>query len=139
MSPTLITEPAQSYGLSAPNSPTSPKFCRDTVAALLFANDRPDLVDVAKLLVSEAVTNVNLHTVAPTIRIDATVGRDSVRVTVHDDAPIDHLCLREATTDEESGRGLLLVQELAYAWGVAWTGGVQPTGKQIWFELREPA
>ncbi|MFE7121591.1 ATP-binding protein [Streptomyces sp. NPDC057654] len=139
MSSALITEPTQSYGLSAPNSPTSPKFCRDTVAAVLFANDRPGLVDVAKLLVSEAVTNINLHTATPTIRIETTVSRDSVLVTVHDDDPDSRPRLREARPDEESGRGLLLVQELASAWGITWTGGLQPSGKRVWFELRDPA
>jgi hypothetical protein len=37
----------------------------------------------------------------------------------------------------EHGRGLELVRELSYAWGVTWTGGTRPDGKRVWFELRD--
>ncbi|MEC4014768.1 ATP-binding protein [Streptomyces sp. H27-D2] len=138
MSTALLTTPAQSYRLSAPNSVTSPKVCRDTIAALLYANGHHELVDPARLLVSEIVTNITVHTTASAIHVEATVRHDTVLVSVHDNDPHGRPGPRAARDDEESGRGLLLVREIAYAWGVTWTGGLQPTGKRIWFELREP-
>ncbi|MGR3938082.1 ATP-binding protein [Streptomyces sp. BRA346] len=129
--------PPYAYRLSAPNSPTSPKACRDAVAALLQANDLHDLADTAKLLVSEAVTNVNRHTATELIHIDTLVHDGIATIAVRDSSPDRHPHLRHADTDEEGGRGLLLMQELAYAWGVTWANTLRPTSKHIWFELRD--
>lgn len=59
-------------------------------------------------------------------------------IAVRDSAPDRHPHLRHADPDEEGGRGLLLMRELAYAWGVTWANALRPTSKHIWFELREP-
>ena len=128
--------PPYAYRLSAPNSPASPKACRDAIAALLQANDLHDLADTAKLLVSEAVTNVNRHTATELIHIDTLVHGGIATIAVRDTSPDRHPLLRHADPDEEGGRGLLLMQELAYAWGVTWANGLRPTAKHIWFELR---
>ncbi|MEU8870615.1 ATP-binding protein [Streptomyces javensis] len=53
-------------------------------------------------------------------------------------SPERHPYPRVAGPDEEGGRGLFLMRELAHAWGVTWENGLRPTGKHIWFELREP-
>ncbi|MFC9226025.1 ATP-binding protein [Streptomyces hygroscopicus] len=131
-------EPASAYRLSAPNSPKSPRVCRDVIAALLHANDLHDLADTAKLLVSEAVTNVNQHTDTQLIHIDTLVRDRIATIAVRDGSPERHPYPRDAAPDEEGGRGLFLMRELAYAWGVTWENGLHPTGKHIWFELREP-
>lgn len=130
-----IDSPPPVYRLSAPNSPSSPKVCRDTIAALLCANDLAHLVDTAKLLVSEAVTNITLHTSTYMIELDALVQDGSLLVTVRDDDPDQRPRVRTPANDEETGRGLLLVQALSSTWGVTWTGGSQPPGKRVWFEL----
>ncbi|MFE2442472.1 ATP-binding protein [Streptomyces sp. NPDC021218] len=134
-----VTEPPYAYRLSAPNSPKSPRVCRDAIAALLQANDLHGLADTAKLLVSEAVTNVNQHTNTQLIHIDTLVRDRIATIAVRDGSPDRHPYPRDATPDEEGGRGLFLMQELAYAWGVTWEYGLRPTSKHIWFELREPA
>lgn len=132
-----IATPAhpQTYRLRTPNTASSPRVCRETVAALLQAAGHPGLVEVAKVLVSEAVTNVNLHTRSPVVHLEATVHVDRVLVSVGDDDPDGHPWARQPTADEERGRGLLILRELAQRWGVTWTGGLQPVGKHIWFEL----
>ncbi|MFJ9587210.1 ATP-binding protein [Streptomyces acidicola] len=133
----------QAYNLTTPNSPLSPKICRDTVALLLTANGHtPQLADTARTLVSEVVTNAVRHTGAATIRLDTAVTADGVRVAVYDDGPAGLLVPSKVTHetygssyDDEGGRGLLLVRALAQGWGVgsAYTPG--QGGKHVWFEL----
>lgn len=132
-------EPPYAYRLSAPNSPKSPKACRDAIAALLQANGLHDLADTARLLVSEAVTNVNQHTTTRVIHIDALVRDRIATIAVRDSSPDDLPRPRRAAADEEGGRGLFLMKQLAHACGVTWESGAHPTGKHIWFELRDPA
>lgn len=131
-------EPPYAYRLSAPNSPKSPKACRDAIAALLQANGLEDLADTARLLVSEAVTNVHQHTATPVIHIDTLVRDRIATIAVRDSSPDDLPRPRKAEADEEGGRGLFLMKQLAHACGVTWESGAQPTGKHIWFELRDP-
>ena len=82
-----------------------------------------------ELLVSELVTNVIRHAASPFTVIVRYDGR-ALRVEVGDgsrELPEQ----REVGDDEEGGRGLLLVEALAAAWGVV------PTlaGKRVWFEV----
>ncbi|SES47598.1 Histidine kinase-like ATPase domain-containing protein [Streptomyces sp. yr375] len=154
-----LPHPPQIYRLRTPNSPTSPKICRDTVALLLQVTGHPELRDTAGLLVSELVTNVGRHTGSLAVRLEAVVRHDRVRVAVYDDEPArppapsarpapDH--------DSDCGRGLLLVEAMATAWGVGaahpsslagltglsdpsnpsdLTGAAGLGGKHVWFEL----
>lgn len=124
------------YHLTTPNSPLTPKICRDTVAILLATNGHaPALADTARTLVSEVVTNAVQHTVSPTIDMETAVLADGVRVSVYDDSPTVHLVPVDAGWDGEGGRGLLLVQALAQAWGVA-AAAYPYSRKHVWFELR---
>ncbi|MEU9286963.1 ATP-binding protein [Streptomyces sp. NPDC048275] len=134
MTHTTLSTP-QTYHLTTPNSPLTPKICRDTVALLLATNGHtPDLADTARTLVSEVVTNALLHTTSPTIDMETAVLPDGVRVAVYDDNPAVHLAPLDTAWDGEHGRGLLLVQALAQAWGVT---PAHPYGrKHVWFELR---
>ena len=84
-----VAEPAYAYRLSAPNSPKSPKACRDAIAALLQANGLEDLADTARLLVSEAVTNVHQHTTTPVIHIDTLLRDRIATIAVRDSSPDD--------------------------------------------------
>ncbi|MFI1678876.1 ATP-binding protein [Streptomyces sp. NPDC020607] len=132
---------SQTYRLTTPNTPLSPKICRDTVAMLLTANGhRPDLTDTARTLVSEIVTNAVTHTGSLTIDLETVVLRDGVRVAVYDDhAATEPLAALDVSRDSEHGRGLLLVQALADDWGVAPAArphGEGGEGKNVWFELR---
>lgn len=125
----------QTYHLTTPNSPLTPKICRDTVVILLVIHGHTsDLADTARTLVSEVVTNAVLHTGSPTIDMETAVLPNGVRIAVYDDSPAAHLAPIDATWDGECGRGLLLVQALAETWGV--TPAHPYSRKHVWFELR---
>ncbi|MEH0577711.1 MULTISPECIES: ATP-binding protein [Streptomyces] len=132
--------PPQIYRLRAPNSPTSPKICRDTVTLLLRVNGHhPELVETAGLLVSELVTNVSVHTGSLAVRLEAVVRQDRVRVSVYDDEPDAPPDPSTPACSSENGRGLLLVEAMAQAWGLGLAHPSDPSGrggKHVWFELR---
>lgn len=91
----------------------------------------------AAQLVSELVTNVVLHA-----RTELTVTIDArghfVRVGVEDFGPAMPR-RRLHRLDSGTGRGLLLVDHMARAWGVEQTGGGRRGGKVVWFELSAEA
>ncbi|MFF7765855.1 ATP-binding protein [Streptomyces massasporeus] len=90
--------------------------------------------DVAELLTSELVTNAIVHTDHDAV-LTATVGPHGLRVEVRDFVA-RRPRLRVPVADEgTNGRGLLLVQSLADAWGVRPHG----VGKAVWFELEAEA
>ncbi|MQS11682.1 ATP-binding protein [Streptomyces kaniharaensis] len=95
----------------------------------------PELADTAELLSSELVTNALLHTGKGAV-FDAVLGTDHrLRIEVQDGTA--RLPGRRRDPDAEyatSGRGLLLVEALADAWGVQLRGD----GKVTWFELALP-
>jgi anti-sigma regulatory factor (Ser/Thr protein kinase) len=129
--------PARTYRLTAPNDTSAPKVARELVTAILATANRLGLVDVACVCVSDVVTNVLRHTDTSVLGVEVSVLRDRVIVGVRDSDPEGRPRAGRPGGDAEGGRGLLLVEQLAYAWGVTWTGGVRPTGKRVWFELRE--
>ncbi|MGK5732773.1 ATP-binding SpoIIE family protein phosphatase [Streptomyces sp. URMC 124] len=94
-----------------------------------------DQVDSAVLMVSEMVTNVLVHTDGDAVliaRINGERGARCVRVDVSDSS--DELPHRRHPGEmASSGRGLVLMEILAGAWGVDPRG----EGKNIWFELYE--
>ncbi|WP_445256348.1 SpoIIE family protein phosphatase [Nocardioides aurantiacus] len=94
----------------------------------------PDLADTAVLLVSEMVTNALVHAGGPA-RLELSVASDRLRIAVTDVEPHEP-ALGAPDQDSTHGRGVLLVEALATAWGVAPSG----SGKTVWAELRlEPA
>ncbi|MFD5254934.1 ATP-binding protein [Streptomyces bobili] len=130
------SRPPQIYRLRTPNSPASPKICRDTVALLLNATGHHELTDAAGLLVSELVTNVGLHTRSLAVRLETVVRLDRVRVSVYDDEPARPAPPPAIDLGAENGRGLLLIEAMAQSWGVGSAHPHSPYGKHIWFELR---
>ncbi|WP_346168070.1 ATP-binding SpoIIE family protein phosphatase [Streptomyces javensis] len=97
------------------------------------------LVEDLQLLVSEVVTNALIHAHSEVdLRIREQAGR--LRVDVRDSdphppIPAANLELEEAGDDEaESGRGLVIVDAVASAWGSSPAG----RGKTTWFELTVP-
>ncbi|MFI2372669.1 ATP-binding protein [Streptomyces sp. NPDC018833] len=115
------------------------------------AADSPaDAADVAELLASELVTNALVHTDRGAV-VTATVEDSRLHVEVRDfmaglpvpDVPTADLGRCDAGTSDlgtsdlgTSGRGLVLVERLADAWGVRTAQGV---GKVVWFELHAGA
>ncbi|MFE4962539.1 SpoIIE family protein phosphatase [Streptomyces sp. NPDC056660] len=108
---------------------------RQHLRELLHDWGSPDQVDSAVLLVSEMLTNVLVHTDADALLL-AEVGGQAperrLRVEVTD-AGDDLPHKRRPGELASSGRGLVLIELLAEAWGVEPRG----EGKSIWFELYE--
>lgn len=108
------------------------------------------LTDTAELLTTELVTNALQHTGGGAVLTATLTPQEEhvgtgispgprLRVEVHDSHPRrpgprvvqEAAAAARAGEHGTSGRGLLLVQALADAWGVAPRG----TGKVVWFEL----
>jgi anti-sigma regulatory factor (Ser/Thr protein kinase) len=95
---------------------------------------RPDLVQDARLLVSEVVTNAVLHGRGE-ITLMVKVDRPSIGIAVADSGDDLPAKLPAAPPPSQaSGRGLRIVDALASAWGVTPNPGRTP-GKVVWFEL----
>ncbi|WP_063734528.1 ATP-binding SpoIIE family protein phosphatase [Streptomyces sp. RTd22] len=95
----------------------------------------PDQVESAVLLLSEMVTNVLVHTDGDALLVAEVSGRRGsrrLRLDVADGS--DELPHRRRPGElASSGRGLMLMEMLADAWGVDPRGD----GKCIWYELHE--
>ncbi|MDT0321745.1 ATP-binding protein [Streptomyces millisiae] len=132
----MTTAVARSYHLTAPNVVDTPRLARNHVAELLTLAGHGELVETARLLVSEAVTNVYQHTAVARLSIRTDIGSARVRVAVKDAAPRRWPAVNGLEPDAESGRGLALLDMLAAAWGVTYHGAPRPEAKTVWFELR---
>jgi anti-sigma regulatory factor (Ser/Thr protein kinase) len=94
-----------------------------------------DLVDDAKILVSEVLTNAIQHAGgSEEINVLAAWTQPVLCVEVHDgdSTSLPQTALPTSATSIR-GRGLPLVDALSSAWGYA---PLQPEGKCVWFELR---
>ncbi|MFD7230421.1 ATP-binding protein [Streptomyces sp. NPDC059881] len=104
---------------------------RSALRALLGHWGEPGSAEVAELLTSELVTNALVHTGEGAV-VTATVAPAGLRVEVRDFTTGEVEPPAAAAHDESThGRGLILVQSLADAWGVRALG----LGKVVWFEL----
>ena len=88
------------------------------------------VLDDAKLLVSELVTNAVCHGAPPVVLEIGCDGTSGMTVRVRD-GDAHPPTVVQATAEDESGRGVALVDMLSDAWGV------EPAqhGKVIWFRL----
>jgi anti-sigma regulatory factor (Ser/Thr protein kinase) len=122
------------YRLVAPNLVGTPKLARDHVATVLRNSGCGEsIAETARLLVSEAATNVFLHAGVGRLAVATTIRNDRVLIEVEDGAARGLPEPRMAgEPDAECGRGLALLDALAEAWGV------RPLrdAKVVWFELR---
>jgi hypothetical protein len=95
-----------------------------------------DTCDTAALVISELVTNAVVHTASTVVVCELRDGVDTLRIAVRDEgcAPTEpHPCAQR--TEEEQGRGLLLVEALCRSWGAQENG----TGLLVWAELPRQA
>jgi anti-sigma regulatory factor (Ser/Thr protein kinase) len=115
--------------LQLAGAPADVPVARRAVADVL-SGERPDVVETARLLVTEVVTNVVIHArTACTVEVRLTPG--VARILVSDGStalPQPRLHGAEAST----GRGLRLLGTLASAWGISRRKG---RGKTVWFEV----
>jgi anti-sigma regulatory factor (Ser/Thr protein kinase) len=104
---------------------------RQHVSAALHAWGYDGLVETARLLTSELVTNAVLHArTQMTLAVDD--NEHGVRVAVTDESPVPPSLRRHSTT-ATTGRGLRLLDELAHEWSVDDDNG----GKTVWFTLAD--
>jgi anti-sigma regulatory factor (Ser/Thr protein kinase) len=94
----------------------------------------PEVALTAQLLVSELFTNALDHG-SGLITLTFTRTPDELRAEVTDHSE-GRAAVRLVSADQERGRGLLIVEALAHAWGVI----QRPEGgKSVWFTLNIPA
>lgn len=120
---------------------TTPLPADATAAAIArqFVDDnrdhiRADLIGDAQLLVSEIVTNAVRHG-RPDITLVVRVEPPAIGIAVHDHG--DSLPTSTPSpppVSQPSGRGLVIVDAIASAWGVTPDAGSGP-GKVVWFEI----
>ncbi|MFD0027030.1 ATP-binding protein [Streptomyces sp. NPDC055059] len=103
---------------------------RRALRELLDEWGAPERSQTAELLTSELVTNALVHTDHDAV-LTATVGPKRLRVEVRDFVGRRPRLRVPVADDGTNGRGLVLVQSLADAWGVRALG----VGKVVWFEL----
>jgi anti-sigma regulatory factor (Ser/Thr protein kinase) len=103
---------------------------RRALRELLRHWGKPEKSEIAELLTSELVTNALIHTDHDAV-LTATVGPRGLRVEVRDFVGRRPRPRVPIADDGTHGRGLVLVQSLADAWGVRPHG----VGKSVWFEL----
>lgn len=105
--------------------PRARRFVSNAVSAAGF----PGLTADAELVVSELVTNAQLHARPPVV-VQVSVGEGAVRIAVADGnrlSPVRGV----ARSDAMTGRGVALVEALSREWGVEQVSG----GKVVWAEL----
>jgi anti-sigma regulatory factor (Ser/Thr protein kinase) len=110
------------------NDPRAPGTARRCVGRFLAeaALDVPD----AMLVVSELVTNAVQHSHGE-ITLRAAADGNCLRLEVGDRSPVAHLRAGQAGVDDETGRGLALVDALSTRWG--WSSTT--SGTHVWAEL----
>lgn len=141
---TSVSKPVRSatigratYSQTFPCEPSTAEIGRGLVRDVLGIWHLENLADSAALVVTELIANATRHTPCHDIRL--IVGRLSaarVRVGVVDREPSRLPALGRAHDDDESGRGLLLIDAVADRWGydLHRSGGC-PWTKEVWAEL----
>src|SRR3954470_21359918 len=117
--------------MSLAPDPSAAQQARRFVSAALQDSASAEAREVAELLVSELVTNAVVHAASP-VEVEVECDDTSVLVRVRD-ADTGPLVMRAGGGSEldEGGRGFLLVDRLAEAWGTEHRSG----RKCVWFRL----
>lgn len=102
--------------------------CRRIVHTALGHWGQTALADTAVLMASELVTNALRHAPGPDIGFRVFLRGGELVIEVRDGSP-NRPVLRNASLDDETGRGLLLVNAMASAWGTS------PDGATTWCTL----
>ncbi|UQA91531.1 ATP-binding protein [Streptomyces halobius] len=119
----------QAFGHTAVSVRAAREFARDTLAGWGIS----DRVDDVRLCVSELATNALAHASegAKGFRVGITLDGRLLRVEVHDNGPgMPRRCAPD--DDSDTGRGLLLVSDVADDWGSEAVG----QHKVVWAEFK---
>ncbi|MPY58469.1 ATP-binding protein [Streptomyces spongiae] len=134
-----VASPDRSHWLDLPARRSSVRAARHSMSARLTAWRLPgELCADVELLVSELATNAVRHTGSARFLCGIGLIPDGcLRLEVHDqDGTGRGLPRCEPGPDDESGRGLLLVREIADAWGV--DRSLLTGGNAVWATLAAP-
>ncbi|MGW7005634.1 amino acid permease [Streptomyces sp. NPDC054933] len=115
-----------------PAEPEMVGHARTAVARQLGDWGLDELAFTAELIVSELVTNAIRHATGP---IHVRLIRDQTLTCEVSDTGHTSPHLRHAANDDEGGRGLFIIAQVAHQWGTRYT----PTGKTIWAEQDLPS
>lgn len=113
-------------------TPGSAAAVRDFIGSTLGDWGCADVVDDARVVASELVTNVIRHA-RTRATVTLTRADDRIRLAVADEAPITARLDRSSDSDEwpdARGHGLVLVKALSDDWGV----DLERRGKSVWAE-----
>ncbi|MGW6027514.1 ATP-binding protein [Streptomyces sp. NPDC055099] len=124
--------PTPDFELSLLAVPKAVPELRRTLSRHSYGGPHPDL----QLCVSELLSNVIRHLgegTPVTVRVTGTRGGGRVRVAVTDPDPRAWPLLRQAGRDDETGRGLALLDAVSLRWGVEQGAD----SKTVWCELGE--
>ncbi|MFF0037523.1 ATP-binding protein [Streptomyces mirabilis] len=113
--------------------PSNIPRARRHVAQLAVDWGHPDVAGDAAPLASELCTNALLHGCLRDrlFRVETSLTGNALRVAVTDPRGERLPCLHMPVTDDQSGRGLLIVRTLANRWAVE----KLTVGKTVWAEL----
>ena len=121
----------ESVVIDLPYDATAPAIARSFVAD--HGSGLPsELMLDAELLVSELVTNALRHG-DPDITLQMSTHPPRLGVAVLDHGAADSITPRDPDPARTDGRGLMIVNAIASAWGVEPID--PPPGKMVWFEL----
>ncbi|GAA3983445.1 hypothetical protein GCM10023085_77000 [Actinomadura viridis] len=115
-----------------PSDPAAVRRARGLVRDRLDAWDLGELTHTTQLLVSELITNAYRYAPDEPIELRLLLERSLVCEVRDRSAALPRL--RRAADDDENGRGLLVVSQLAHRWGSRRTA----TGKVVWCEQTIP-
>ena len=113
MSLTAIREHSISCVLT--DEPVAVSHAREQARKALYGWGLGEHADLAALIVSELATNAIRHGAGP-VRVRVSYDRDGLRVDVHD-AGAGRPVRRQATANDEAGRGLNLLGSLVSEYG----------------------
>lgn len=127
---TLVCDVTPAAELNVPLDATAPSIARAFLRQTYCDAHHARVLDEAELLVSELITNGVKHGAPPiTLRVTCD-GTSGLRVAVRDGSPRPPQA-RDAGPEDDSGRGIALVDMLSTSWGVE----TSERGKTTWFTL----
>jgi anti-sigma regulatory factor (Ser/Thr protein kinase) len=131
----LVAEQPQPTGAQTAFLPRTggPAAARETVTRWLDGHVSRDVLNDARMLVSELVTNSLVHADAPAgarVRIEVRLTAEKLRLAVGDRGDRGAVVRRPPDPDRGSGFGLNLVNSIATDWGVS-----HADGTTVWCEL----
>ena len=127
--PSAVGAPA--YSQSFRRVPESAARVRQTVRTALYTWHLPELADDAVLVASELATNASDHARGRVFRFTVMrISESRVRLVCSDKSSVQPM-RKDATPNEECGRGLAVIAGFSETWGVE----RKKWGKRVWAEL----